>query len=195
MMSRGLFCSTLAVLALVGCSSNPHKAKKIDTKMEAEQAVVQNETVGIKDGNMIVQKKVEMGEELRRIQYEVYELEDRVYGNRKFGSRGLYGSLKDCRTKLTSKELGGDGKLMWTEPLDRVTDKEEEFNLGVDEKNKVIGVSEEFLMDRLARFKKYKGVLAKRQDEYEEKLEICDAAVKAKGHDTAKKDTGAADGE
>lgn len=196
-MSKGLVCTLVGVLALAGCSSNPHKATKLETKMESSEAVVQNEAIGVKDGNMIVQKKVEMGEELRRIQYEVFELEDRVYGNRKFGSKGLYGSLKDCRTKLTSKAKGGDGKLMWTEPMDRVTDKEEEFNLGVDEKNKVIGVSEEFLKDRLARFKKYKGTLSKRQDEYEEKLEICDAAVKAKGHETVKEGTatGAADGE
>jgi hypothetical protein len=184
-MSKGLLCTLTIAFALVGCGSNPHKAKKIDTKMETEQAV-QDEKIGVKDGNMIVQKKVEMGEELRRIQFEVFELEDRVYGNRKYGSKGLYGSLKDCRTKLTSKEMGGDGKLMWTEPLDRVTDKEEEFDLGVDDKNKVIGVSEEFLKDRLTRFKKYKGTLTKRQDEYEEKLEICTAALKAKEHDVKK---------
>lgn len=188
-MSKGLFCVLTIALTLAGCGSNPHKAKKLETKMETEQAV-QDEKIGVKDGNMIVQKKVEMGEELRRVQFEVYELEDRVYGNRKYGSKGLYGSLKDCRTKLTSKEMGGDGKLMWTEPVDRVTDKEEEFTLGVDDKNKVIGVSEEFLKDRLVRFKKYKGTLTKRQDEYEEKLEICEAALKSKGHDL-KKDSAA----
>lgn len=171
---------TLGILSLVACRSNPNKAKDIDTKMEKSADVSGGEKVGIKDGNMIVQKKVQMNEELRRIQYEVYELEDRVYGNRKYGSKGLYGALKACREETVSKKNGGDGKLVWTEPIDRVTDKESEFNIGVDEKDKLVGVEEEFLKDRIKRFDKYRQTLLKRQDEYEEKLEICDAALKAK---------------
>jgi predicted component of type VI protein secretion system len=166
---------------LTGCKSNPNKAEKIQTEMDKTAAVGGDEKIGVnKDGNLIVQKKVMMNEELRRLQYEVFELEDRVYGHRKYGSKGLYGALKGCREESVSKKLGGDGKLVWTEPIDRVTDKEDDFNIGIDEKEKIVGVSEEFLKDRIARFKKYKQVLVKRQDEYEEKLEICDAALKAK---------------
>lgn len=172
---------------LVGCSSNPHKAEKIETKMERSEAVTGDENVGVnKDGNMVVQKKVQMNEELRRLQYEVYELEDRVYGNRKYGSKGLYGTLKGCREKVTSKENGGDGKLMWTEPIDRVTDKEDEFQIGVDEQNKLVGVSEEFLKDRLGRFRNYKTILMKRQDEYEDKLSICKAELASRKFDAQK---------
>jgi hypothetical protein len=178
---RVLFLTGLvSSLAIVGCRSNPHKAEKIKTDMEKSSDVGGGEKVGVKNGDMIVQKKVQMNEELRRLQYEVYELEDRVYGNRKYGSKGLYGALKQCREESVSKKYGGDGKLMWTEPVDRVTDKEDDFNIGIDEKDKIVGVSEEFLKDRIARFKKYKTTLEKRQDEYEEKLEICDAALKAK---------------
>lgn len=178
---RVLFLTGLvSTLALVGCRSNPHKAEKIKTEMEKSSDVGGGEKVGVKNGDMIVQKKVQMNEELRRLQYEVYELEDRVYGNRKYGSKGLYGALKQCREESVSKKYGGDGKLMWTEPVDRVTDKEDDFNIGIDEKDKIVGISEEFLKDRIGRFKKYKTTLEKRQDEYEEKLEICDAALKAK---------------
>ena len=169
------------LLVVAGCKSNPNKAEKIATEMDKSAQITGDEKLGVnKDGNMVVQKKVMMNEELRRLQYEVYELEDRVYGHRKYGSKGLYGALKSCREESVSKKLGGDGKLMWTEPIDRVTDKEDDFNIGLDEKEKIVGVSEEFLKDRIARFKKYKQVLTKRQDEYEEKLEICDAALKAK---------------
>jgi hypothetical protein len=178
---RVLFLTAfMSSLAIVGCRSNPHKAEKIKTDMEKSSDVGGGEKVGVKNGDMIVQKKVQMNEELRRLQYEVYELEDRVYGNRKYGSKGLYGALKQCREESVSKKYGGDGKLMWTEPVDRVTDKEDDFNIGIDEKDKIVGVSEEFLKDRIARFKKYKTTLDKRQDEYEEKLEICDAALKVK---------------
>ncbi len=187
-MSR--FCTmalALGVLALMGCSSNPHKAEKIDTEMENSNSVTGDTKLGIKDGNLVVQRKTQMNEELRRLQNEVYGLEDRVYGNRKYGSKGLYGALKTCRLKLSSKEMGGDGKLMWTEPIDRVTDKEDEFNIGIDEKDKIVAVKEEFLKDRIKRFKGYKRVLQKRQDEYEEKLEICDAALASKKFDMKKK--------
>lgn len=175
------------MLMLISCASNPHKAKEIETQMEKSEAISGQEKVGIKDGNMIVQKKVEMNEELRRLQNEVYSLEDRVYGSRKYNSQGLYGTLKACRLKLVSKEMGGTGKLMWTEPMDRITDKEDEFEVGIDETEKIVGVSEEFLKDRITRFKKYKGVLQKREDEYQEKVEICDAEVAAKEHDKTNK--------
>lgn len=176
---------TAALLMFAGCRSNPHKAEKIETKMDKSQNITGEEKVGVKDGNMVVQKKVAMNEELRRMQYEVYELEDRVYGNRKYGSKGLYGALKSCREESVAKKWGGTGKLMWTEPVDRVTDKEDEFNVGLDEQDKIVGVSEEFLKDRISRFRTYRSTLQKRQDEYEEKLEICDADLKAKKEGTA----------
>jgi hypothetical protein len=170
---------TLACIGLWSCSHNPHKAEKIDTTIKNDDKVSGDTSVGVKDGNMIIQKKVQMNEEIRRIQYEVYETEDHVYGNRKYGSLGLYGVLRDCRLQLTDPKNGGDGKLKWTEPIDRVTDKEDEFKVGLDEKDKLVGVSEEFLKDRIERFRGYKATLMKRQDEYEEKVQICKAELKA----------------
>lgn len=170
-------------LFAVGCAHNPNKAEKVNTELESK-GQVKDETVGVKDGNMIVQKKTVMSEELRRLQFEVYELEDRVYGNRKFGSKGLYGVLKDCRTQMSDKKNGGDGKLKWIEPMERITDKEEEYKIGLDEENKLVAVSEEYLKDRIKRFQGYKQVLMKRQDEYEEKVDICKAELKAKKQDS-----------
>lgn len=169
----------LAALAFSACSSK-HKAERIETEIKSADAVSGDTAVGVKDGNMVVQRKVQMNEELRRLQYEVYELEDRVYGNRKYGSMGLYGVLRDCRLQLSDPKNGGDGKLKWTEPIDRITDKEDEFKMGLDEKEKLVGVSEEYLKDRIDRFRGYKSTLQKRQDEYEEKVTICKAELKSK---------------
>ena len=171
---------------LSACSSNPNKAKNIETNMDKRESVTGDTSVGVKDGNMVVQKKVMMNEELRRIQNDVYETEDRVYGNRAYGSLGLYGVLRKCRMDLSDKNNGGDGKLMWTEPIDRVTDKEDEFEIGIDENEKLVGVSEEFLKDRIKRFRKYRDVLEKRQDEYEEKLAICQTELKSRKYDKEK---------
>ena len=180
-MKRAAFL--LVGVLVVGCSHNPNKAEKVNTELEAK-GQVKDETVGVKDGDMIVQKKTLMSEELRRLQFEVYELEDRVYGNRKFGSKGLYGVLKDCRTQISDRKNGGDGKLKWIEPMERITDKEEEYKIGLDEENKLVAVSEEYLKDRIKRFQGYKQVLLKRQDEYEEKVDICKAELKSKKQDT-----------
>ena len=169
-------------LLVTACTTNPNKAKDIETKMENSSAINGETTLGIKDGLMVVQKKVMMNEELRKLQYEVYELEDRVYGNRKYGSLGLYGVLRDCKMQISDSKNGGDGKLKWTEPIDRVTDKEEEFKIGLDEGKKLVGISEEFLADRIIRFKSYQNFLNKREDEYEEKVKICKADLKTKSN-------------
>lgn len=174
--------SYLGILSLlflsISCSSK-YKAEKMDTKIDNREVVSGDTSVGVKDGNAVVQKKVLMNEELRSLQYEVYELEDKVYGTRKYGSVGLYGVLRDCRAQLADPKNGGDGKLKWTEPMDRVSDKEDEFKIGIDEKDKLIGVSEEFLSDRLARFADYKKVLNRRHDEYQDKVAICKAELKS----------------
>ncbi len=178
-MYASLLLGALSAVS-VGCSSNPYKAEKIVTAIDKKAEVTVDTQVGVKDGNAIVQKKVMMGEELRRLQNEVYSLEDRVYGNRQYGSLGLYGVLRSCRSDLADKKNGGDGKLIWTEPVDRVTSKEDEFNFGLDEQEKLVGVKEEFLKDRIERFRGYRNVLEKRQDEYETKVEICQTELKSK---------------
>ncbi len=171
------------MVLLAACSSNPHKATQVETEIENKQEIGRNEELGVKDGNMVVQRKTLMSEELRRLQTEVYETEDKVYGNRKYGSKGLYGVLKECRMKLADKKNGGDGKLMWTEPMARVTEKEEALNIGLDEKDQIVGVSEEFLKDRLERFRGYKSLLAAREDEMQDKVDICNAELKSRMHE------------
>lgn len=188
-LSRALLLATAlsaAVGVLGACSHNPNKAEKIDTTIDKSAKITGDTQLGVKDGNMVVQTKVNMAEELRRLQYEVYGLEDRVYGNRKYGSLGLYGVLKDCRTQISAVENGGSGHLMWTEPIDRVTDKEEEFKMGLDEKDQLVVVSEEMLRDRIARFRGYKVILEKRQDEYEDKVAICQNDLKTQKANKAK---------
>ncbi len=168
----------LLPLMVAYCSTNPHKAKDIDPTLEKQKSLNDEESIGVKDGDMVYQKKVDMAEELRRLHINVYSLEDRVYGNRKYGSLGLYGVLKKCRAEVIHPRNGGSGKLMWTEPMDRVSDKEEAYDIGYN-KETLIGVSQEFLKDRIARFKEYKRLLQKREDEYRDKVDICETKLKA----------------
>lgn len=178
---KGIFSLILGAILFVGCASSEHKAEKLDTEMESKEKMgTGGAAIGVKDGNMVFQQKVKMSEELRALQIDVYELEDKVYGNRKFGSKGMHGVLKRCRTELASPKYGGDGKLRYVPPIDRVTEKEEEFKIGLDKDSKIIGVSEEFLKDRIKRFQEYKRILERRQDEFQESIDICEAELKAK---------------
>ena len=172
-------------LILVACKSNPHKAEDLKTSLDQTATVSGTQNVGLKNGEMVVLTKIQMAEKLRDLQNTVYSLEDRVYGTRKLGSLGLYGELKTCKRKLASKQYGGAGVMSWTEPLDRVTDKEDDLKVGLDEKKNLVGVSEEYLHDRLQRFSGYKTILQKRADEFEEKIEACNAEAMAKKVDTS----------
>ena len=48
----------LLTLGLDGCSSNPHKAEEIDTKIDNKGQITGDTSLGLKEGNMVVQKKV-----------------------------------------------------------------------------------------------------------------------------------------
>ncbi len=80
LMKKTYVVLSIGMLAF-GCAHNPNKAEKIDTSLDKSEKVTGNEAVGVKDGNMVVQNKVNMAEQLRDLQIEVYTLEDKVYGN------------------------------------------------------------------------------------------------------------------
>lgn len=182
-MKHKIFWAVFSVF-LISCKSSPHKAEKLQTDLAQAQAVSGSQALGLKNGEMVVMDKGQISEKLRDLQNSVYSLEDKVYGTRKLGTLGLYGELKACKRKLASRQFGGTGNMIWSEPLDRVTDKEEELKVGVDEKKELVGVSEEFLKDRLQRFQGYKAILQKRSDEFSEKIETCKAEVTTKEMDT-----------
>lgn len=161
------------VLFLAGCASQ-HKAKDVDTKVDMSAPVRGDSVVGVKDGDMVYQRKVAMNEELRRLELDVYNLEANVFGGPRYlDNRGLYGVLRDCRVQLGDVKNGGDGKVRWTESREYVTPEEDFSSIGVEDKKRIVGVSEEFLKDRMNRFRGYKATLEKRQDEYETKVKVC----------------------
>ena len=168
-----------SVLLLSACASNPHKAEYLNLNIEKTSAVSNDSVIGVKDGNMVYQHKALMSETLRNLQITVFELEDRVYGGpRYYGNNGKHGALKECRTALASFENGGDGKLVWTEARDYVVPEEDFSSIGLDNRDQIIGMKEEFLKDRIARFAQYKHILEKRADDFDDKLAVCHAALK-----------------
>lgn len=176
----------LSLLILASCASNPHKVEVIETKMSHVTEISTVASIGVKDGNMVYQKHFLIGEELRSIQNKSYELEAQLYGGpRYYDNNGMIGVLKSCRKKLSQL---ADGKLMWVEKRDYVIPEYETMKIGLTENGKLTAVTEEFLKDRLERFKGYKHVLEERIDEMDEKIKICEAelAFKANTNKVAK---------
>lgn len=160
-----------------GCKSNPHKAEILETKTEMESTVATNEKVGIDaNGDMVFQKKQMIAEELRKLQNDTYQMEDKVYGTRKYKTRGLYGKYSDCLRKLKAEDKADLPKL---EKMDRWSDKDEEVKIGIDaDESKLASVTEEKLKDRLSKFQEYRRVLQEREDEYQEGISNCEARLK-----------------
>lgn len=171
------FCVSV-VGFILGCSSN--RVTNLETKLDHEQSVAGGQSVGVKDGKMVAIDKSAMNERLRDLENEVHGLEDKVYGSRKLDSKGIYGDLRSCRTKLASRQYGGSGTLIWTEPLDRMTESEDEWKIGLDESGKLVAVQEEYLKERVSRFRNYLKVLEKREDELSHSLEQCRSTLKDK---------------
>nr|WP_295903427.1 hypothetical protein [uncultured Bdellovibrio sp.] len=166
-------------LFIVSCASK-HKAKDIDTNVDMSAPVRSDSVVGVKDGDMVYQRKVAMNEELRRLELDVYDLEAKVMGGPRYlDNRGLYGVLRDCRVQLGDVNNSGDGKVRWTEAREYVTPDDDFSSMGIEDKKRIVGVSEEFLKDRLARFRGYRNILEKRQDEYETKVKMCQLELAA----------------
>lgn len=158
----------------ISCASNPHKARLLDDEIDNRTHAANRVDVGLKNGEMISQTKVYLAEELRSAENSAYELEARVYGGHRYlDNDGLYGVLKSCyvsQAKLTGNLTPMSEDRAYIIPT-------EEHELGVDKEKNLVGLRNEYLKDRLARFKQYKEVLLKRQTEYENKIDLCKLKV------------------
>ncbi|MCB0412789.1 MAG: hypothetical protein KDD50_00545 [Bdellovibrionales bacterium] len=177
-----LILALVSVLLFAACASQLEKDNEVqdlDTKLENEKKISGQDHLGIRDNKLKVQKKVLLAEELRHLENETYGIEYEVYGNREYGTKGLYGAYKECKAEVNSVKYGGTGKLAPIEPAAPVINEDPLLKFGKDESGELVGVSEEFLTQRIERFKKYKSLLQKRREEYETKLGICQNDVKS----------------
>jgi len=174
-MKKALSLFSFLSLVLAGCTSD--KVKDVQTELKHQEASSKDTTVGVnEDGNMVVQRNVNLAKELRRLEQQVKETEDRVYGTRAYNTTGLSGKLKKCAA--TKPE--GEQKKFEVDPLDRLSDTDHDLNLaedreaGVDTKTgKLIVQSEEKLSAKIKKLTKYRLKLTEKEDEIQTKLARC----------------------
>lgn len=172
---RNLGLVLLSVALLVGCSSDGEK--KITEKFDKDLNVRtddKREFVGTKDDQVIIQKRVYMEEELWKLNAEVQNLENAIYGQSRRDPGGLWLGLKTCREKLADPRVGGSGVPEPVEKWDKITEREEEFQYKVDKRNNLVGYSEENLETRISRYKKHKRVLNEAYDRLKGDLDTCE---------------------
>lgn len=170
------------ILAFVMSCSSPSKVKRLedeDTKLK-DANPVGTENVGIKDDHIVVQKKVYLSENLRRLQNEVKELERLIYGARKNDPGGLYLLLRECHQRASDKRIGGDGKYPGMERIARLTGKDPEYKYGLDSKDHLVAISDEFFHERINRYRKFKEILEKRHTDFQEDLGVCEAKYRSR---------------
>jgi hypothetical protein len=167
--------SLYLALALTGCSSSPHRAESLDLDLKNAEKVSTDTELGVKQGLTVVQRKTSMAEELRRVKIQAHDLEASVYGGpRYFGNRGLYGVLKECLMERARPENGGEGKLQpMPEERNYVISDEQESKIGLDDKGRVVGLSDEYLKDALDRYRDAIRILTTRESDYTDRISMC----------------------
>lgn len=170
------------VIFLAACSSNPHKISKVEESLENEKKIGdQGYVVGKNDqSEFVVQKKVQIADYLKNLEKDVYALEHEIYGSRD-GNKGQRGVLEDCLVKANSLKLGGDGG--YVQPPEKAILTESEGTLSrisLDDKEQVIGVSEEYLLDRVKKFEAYKKNYSTQREWYDRENRICELSVEKK---------------
>ncbi|MDG0815757.1 YajG family lipoprotein [Bdellovibrio svalbardensis] len=171
-----------ASFILAACASNPNKAEKLNTEIQKTDDMGGGTVIGLNEKDeMVMQKKIRLADYVRQLQFEVYGLEDTIYGGDESGNRGLWGVLEECQTKENSAEMGGEGTYVKMPEKARLTDREDQFQkIGLDEKKNLVAVSTDYLRDRIRRFENYKATYKKRKDWYETQVKICNANLERK---------------
>lgn len=166
------FYITAMFLVLSACKSNPNKAEVLNTDVQKATLVSTNERVGVNDNDeMVYQRKILLGEEIRKLQNSVVETEDRVYGTRAYNTSGLLGAYRRCYQQLSPERRD---QFPAPEGPDRLSEREEDLRVGIDTKaDRLHAVSEEKLMDRINRLKEYRKTLQSKEDVMVDGLERC----------------------
>jgi len=173
----------VALMVLASCSSkevtvSTDEAEKFDKNLNSA-TLDKAEKVGIKDGTVKIQKTIYLEEDLNKMQREIEDLENRIYGESKTYPGGMYLSLKGCRSELADTRLGGNGVPEPMEKWEKISAKDPDYNYHVDRDKNVIAVNEEELAGRITNLRKLKRVLNDTYDTFQSRLDICQQKVKA----------------
>ncbi len=169
------FLLLVFVFEISACSSKEKKIESVDTKLNDQQVISPNESIGTRgEDQAVFQRKYDLVNELVKIEDEVYGLQDKVYGSPDYDSKGIYGKALACRKNKALKT----GELSFIPDKSPVVDEDQMKVARDSQTKKLIGYLEEDLQKRLERFKEYKRTLYSRQDQLEQYIDKCEVDLK-----------------
>lgn len=155
----------IALMVLVGCSGN--KVKEVDTDLVVKGTSSLGD-IGITNDKMVViQKKTNADDELRRQQWTNNKLEDQV--------RIEWLVLKSCREDMADPRLGGNGEITTMLEIDNMkqpVEIKEEFGLTKD--GSLQFVAKEDFLKRIQAERSYEETLNKMLKTITSTKEVCE---------------------
>lgn len=168
----------MGVLLVGACSSGPETAEDMDETLESKTGQ-QGEQLGIKDDELTIQKRASIEEKLFKLDSEVQDMQNAVYGPSLTDPHGLWAALQDCRNRKADPRVGGNGSPEPMEKWQNLAETEDDFALTVNKKRtKVVAVSEERLQTRIDRLRSNKRILEGSYQEFKQKLNSCETDYK-----------------
>ncbi|MFM8314262.1 MAG: hypothetical protein ACKOA8_08260 [Deltaproteobacteria bacterium] len=173
-----------ASLLLTHCASKKEVTVSLEEAPKMEKNLKSTtsdraEKVGVKDGTVKIQKTIYLEEDLTKMQREIEDLENRVYGESRTYPGGMFLALKECRGRLSDARLGGNGVPEPMEKWEKVSEKNEDYNYHVDKEQNVVAVNEEELATRITNLRKLKRILADTYDSFQTRLDNCQQKLQA----------------
>jgi len=127
----------------------------------------------------VIQKKVYLEEEMRKLQDDIEDLENNIYGKSRKDPGGLWAKLQECRVRTADPRIGGTGMPEPMENWEKISETDPDVNYRVDDKKNVVVVSEEELGARISNLNKTKRVLERRFGEFKDKVDSCESKYHA----------------
>lgn len=167
-----IFCSGLL---MVGCSSSEKKkVTEVDTKLKNEVLLGSGESIGVKEDELLFQKKTNLVTEITNLENEVILLEDRVFGSKMHGSKGLMGEYDKCRVKRAEVTGVYSGKIK-----EAAYQKDSQRKIYIEKgSGRLITLTQENLEDRFKKLSGYKVVLEDAENEIQDYLTQCQLDLK-----------------
>ena len=168
----------LVTFLAVSCSSKK-KLESVKTEMENQATVDASTTIGTsQNGETVIQEKTKLVDYLIELERQVYTSEETIYGNRSYGNIGKYGALENCMTELQKKTTGKWGMVELPEKILLTRIGAPKKKAGIDEKKKLVLLSEEEITGRISRFEEYKQTYEDQLDWFDLEIKNCTLKLK-----------------
>lgn len=175
----------IAVLGLTACSSKK-KLESINTEMEDKAQLSASAAIGKNNsGETVIQEKTKLVDYLMDLERQVYTSEEAIYGNKSYGNIGKYGALENCMTELQKKTTGKWGMVELPEKVLFTKLGGPKKKAGIDEKKRLVVLSEEEITSRIKRFEEYKQTYEDQEEWFDVELKNCTLKLKNPEQGTA----------